>query len=654
VRDRSGSGPALTGLVAALTVVTLELVRFSGPLLDSAFSRGGAAAVAGVAVLTYAAPAPTAALLLVATRRAARPWPAAVLAGTIALGLLRLVVQGLRGEVRVVVGLGAVAVSVAVLVLAVTLGAARSGSGRAPAGAVLSGAAGSTGLQLALGTWDAGWRHTVLGWAVAAALVVLVVLLAVLVALGEATAPGRPTGLWSLGPALALGAMMLANPAFAAAQSGLPLLAAGPLLGLGLLSGAVLVTALPLVSRPSARRWSTGVAAAALLAGTAVALQLSGATPLRSAAVVTALVAAQLGAALLLARSWSPPAADLAPARPVRTVAATAATAGVVGLSTIGPLLLFQLHYDVPLGVPNAVVLVATAASLAWAGSRRAAGADPTVASPSTPGPPGGSWAVLVAGVLVVLGSVVALPGPTARQPAAAVAARYTGRVVSWNLHYGVSPAGGVDLEGVARVIEASDPDVVLLQEVSRGWVQGGGVDTATWLAERLDRTFVFAPAADGRFGNVVLARGPLTDVRVQPLPFGAGPQRRSAVTAVTRLGTRQTAVTSLHLQHRAVNTPTRLAQLETFLAAGTGAPQVVGGDLNATPGSAEVRRLTGVGYVSAVDAVGDRAALTDPSTAPTRRIDWVLGRGIDFTGAEVVTDVVLSDHLPLVVAVAP
>ena len=39
---------------------------------------------------------------------------------------------------------------------------------------------------------------------------------------------------------------------------------------------------------------------------------------------------------------------------------------------------------------------------------------------------------------------------------------------------------------------------------------------TASWLARRLDRTFAFAPAADGRFGNVVLARGPLEESLVE------------------------------------------------------------------------------------------------------------------------------------------
>jgi endonuclease/exonuclease/phosphatase family metal-dependent hydrolase len=637
-RPVDAGSPALIGLVAVLTLLTLELIRFSGPLLDSTYSRGGAPLVALVAVLTYAAPGPAAALLLASTRRAAQPWPVVLLAGSLVLGLLRLIVQGLRGEARVGVGLLTVAVAVAVLVLAVSALAGRPGGGRAMTGAVLTGAAGSVGLQLALGTWDAPWRSTTLGWSVTAAAVASVVLLAALAGRELTAEPGRVRGRWALGPALALTALMLANPAFAAAQSGLPLAVAGPLLALGLLLAAGL--AVHQFDRAVARPRVLAVPAAALVVSTAVALQVAGTTPLRSALVLAALAAAQLSTALLLSRvCWSTAGASRQ---------GTAVTASLVGLTTIVPLLLFQLDYDVRLGFPNALVLVVTAAALAIGGLRGERQTSPNESVQRR----GEGLPLLAALVLAVAGTVVVLSGWLQSQSAQDVT--YTGRVVSWNLHYGVSPDGVVDLEAMARVIEAQDPDVVLLQEVSRGWIQGGGADMATWLSQRLDRSFVFAPAADGRFGNVILARGGMTNVRVQSLPYGAGPQRRSALTAVTQLGSRPTTVTSIHLQNRRQNAPTRIAQLETFLAADARSTEVLGGDLNATPGSTEVELLTGAGYVSAIDVAGDPGVLTAPSTAPTRRIDWVLGRRMSFAQAEVLTDVVLSDHLPLVVVLRP
>ena len=60
-----------------------------------------------------------------------------------------------------------------------------------------------------------------------------------------------------------------------------------------------------------------------------------------------------------------------------------------------------------------------------------------------------------------------------------------------------------------------------------------------------------------------------------------------------------------MHLQHAPGNTPTRLRELQTLLAAlavdaRDGAPVIVGGDLNAGPGRPEPALLSGAGFVSA------------------------------------------------------
>jgi endonuclease/exonuclease/phosphatase (EEP) superfamily protein YafD len=66
------------------------------------------------------------------------------------------------------------------------------------------------------------------------------------------------------------------------------------------------------------------------------------------------------------------------------------------------------------------------------------------------------------------------------------------------------------------------------------------------------------------------------------------------------------------------------------------------------------VQLLQDVGFTSAIDAVGNVRTLTSPSTGPTRRIDWVWGRGVRFRSAVALTGVELSDHLPLVVVLRP
>ena len=638
------AGLPLSGLVAVLTVVTLELVRSSGPLIDTVYSAGGASGATGAAALTYAAPGAVVALLLLVRGRPPRRTARTLLLGAGLLAGLRLLVQALDGGARVVLGLATVAVAVAVLCVAVSALTGRPGGGRAAATAVVAGAAGAVGLQLALGTWDAYWRHSPLGWAVASMTAAALVGLAVLVARQPSTPPTLAGGrLWALGPWLALAVMMLANPAFAAAQAGAPLALAGPLHGLGLLLAAALVRRTPVRPRPV----PVSVASLAALVGLVLAALLRPAgTAFSSVTVLLALLGAQLIAAELLARALTsgPSRTDRAKV-PVEVPLRVAAVAAVVGLATIGPVLVHQLHYTAPLGFPHDLVLAATAVGLGAAALRR-------TGAPPLPAVAGRPVLLGAAGLLLVVGTAVA--AMAARSPMSAADGPPTGRVVSWNLHFGVGRTGGVDLEAIARTIEAHDPDVVLLQEVSRGWVQGGGADMATWLSQRLDRPFVFGAAADGRFGNAVLARSRLADVEVLALPFGAGPQHRSAISVRTQVGGVPVTATSIHLQHRPSNSVTRVGQIQRFLDSAPveagGPARIVGGDLNATPGKPEVQLLIRAGFVSALDTVGDPTALTAPSSAPTRRIDWVFGRGIGFSDAQVLTGVPFSDHLPVVV----
>ena len=53
-------------------------------------------------------------------------------------------------------------------------------------------------------------------------------------------------------------------------------------------------------------------------------------------------------------------------------------------------------------------------------------------------------------------------------------------RVMTYNLHQGFDVNGRHGLEEMAKVIEAEDPDIVALEEVSRGWVANGSVDMLT------------------------------------------------------------------------------------------------------------------------------------------------------------------------------
>lgn len=666
----------LATLVTVLTLVTFELIRSSGPLLDMAFALGVTTA-AGAALVTYLLPGLFAVVLVAASRR--RPVVRAVVVGTVVLAGARLAAQAVDGWARFGVGLATVALALGVLTLAVAALASRAGGGAA-AGAVARGAAGAVGLQLVLGTWDAYWRPGLTGWVVALAVAVTLVWLAR--RLPDDVAPealaARPGRVWALGPVLGLSAMALANPAFAASQTGLPLALAGTVVAVGLLAAAWL-----------AERERLAAAGTALVPAIGVAVVYLLAEP--GALVLVTLVAAQLAVFVQLGRALEPRAGALRRGR-------VAASAALVGVLTVLPILGFQLDYDVPLGFPNALIPVGAALLAGLAGLRRVvapdglgAGAGPS-AGPPVPestaagvvAPAGGearlgaaapgstaadatttgatapgkgrgvvgqAWSGLSGTTsLVVAGALVAWGGALVMHLGDDAAAGADGvvTVVSWNVHYGVTPGGDVDLEALARTIEEQDACVVLLQEVSRGWVQGGGVDMATWLSHRLGLRMEFAPAADRQFGNAILSCTPARDVVVHALPYGAGPQHRSALSADVTAGGVTQRYTTVHLQHRESNTPTRLEQLEALLAADLG---VLGGDLNSEPGWEEIELVLSRGFVSAQDAVGDPAELTSPAHDPRYRIDWVfVPQELAPAMAELtVLDTDASDHRPLV-----
>lgn len=659
-RTVKATGPSLDALlpamtvVALLTAVTLELVRATGPLLQVAFDVSVIAA-AGTALVTYLGAALLGLGLVWVMRRA--DGPTVVLVGVLVLAALRLTAQALTATARVVVGLPTISFSIAVLTIAVAVLAGRDGGGRASAVAVAVGAAFSTGTQLALGTWDAYWRHDWLGWGVTSVVLTWLVGAAELARRDPATAPiCHVRRMWVLGPALSLLVMVMANSAFAASQSSVRLAIAGPVAAFGLLLAG---TAVAVGGRPVGQAGASLPEAMTPMIALAAPVMIAGVFWASGPLVLVLLIGSQLAAFAVVAVTL-----DRGPSLGFATPTMTrdAAAASLVGLGTILPLLVFQLDYDIPLGFPNELVIIATAVVFGAATvvrgqpSSHAAHVVDGGRTQRFVGRP--SLVLLVgAGLVALVGSGLAIGRELTTGPQPDVAIQTAPlRLVSWNLHYGVHPDAGVDLEQIARSIEEQNPSIVTLQEVSRGWVIAGGTDMATWLAQRLDMRVAYTPAADRQFGNVVLTNLPITSITRLALPYGAGPQERSALSVDIALPSGPLRVTSVHLQNKGEDRiPTRLGQIDTLLTAQTDVPVlIIAGDFNAQPGSPEINEMTGAGFFSAQDASGDPLALTGPSINPVKRIDWVFGRGVTFSNTEVLSDALSSDHLPLVVIFTP
>lgn len=619
--------PAATVLVAAVFLVLVELLRAASPLLDLTTSDLGVIGAARLAMLIFAAP-----VLLGPLVGLAGPIRGA--AGLVlVLVLLRLVTQAQDPPTLPVVG-AAAAVGIGALVLVLRL----APTGLAAVTGILLGTVADLAIRAAAGSWDPIHRPGLLPWL----LPVMVGAVAVLALVSVVRAPGdagrRAGRVGAVGPYLALYLMGYGSAPILAGHAGVSLpVASAVLLGTAA-AGMELVRQRRLVGAPSA-----GLVAVLGLAGGFVAGYW-----LAGPAALAGLVVAGLSAAVLLTRALTSPRG-----RGGFTVAGLAA-----GLGYVLPVMVYQVDYDLEFPFDNRLVLVAFAVllGLAGLGSRPAAPVpqpEPPEPEPAEPrsARPAPVTVLAVVALLLPLALVATRPSiPDPDQAGDSV------RLMSWNLMYGRDPVrGDIDLAAIADAVAAVDPDVLVLQEVARGWPIGGGVDVAEWLSRRLRMRYEWAPAASAEFGNALLTRLPYSDVEVDLLPYGQGPMERSYLATTLQLaGGAELRLFATHFQHRTENTPTRLAQTETLLAAWDGAPRtVIAGDFNFWPSWPEADEWEAAGFVSAQDVTGHGAEFTVPSHDPDNRVDWIFGTpDLTFSDFAILDQVTASDHLPLVVTV--
>lgn len=628
------TGAAITIVLTCVVVLAVELIKFTGPQFDLLMSRSGVMVAAVTALATFALP-----IVITGVLTRGKIAGSAVWLSVLTLAALRIVTQFATGDLRLWISLlsAACAVSSVVIVSAV----ASRFSSLLVARSIILGFAISMAISLTLSTFEPLWRDDLF------ALGITAILLGVMLGVGwllRAMPRAQYTrGLWALGPVLMLGIMVFANPAFVASQANVPLWVAGAsmLLMLALSTAATRSVTPPL--------WFHAVIVFLGL----LTIYLVPSWPQPSGILISIVVV--LASALVGASSVALLVIVLERSQLRTSWAALAGASGAAGLLLVVPILLFQLDYDVPLPFDNAFVIIAAglvlvAAAVKAARYERISGVLPTELSPQFTS----HASRFTQRAALVLGAVGLAAGTAVVSPlgegANEVANPDEVSVLNWNLHYGVSLAGTLEWDKVVNVIETSNADVVALQEVSRGWFLGGGGDMLTYLTNKLDMNVAFVGAADLQFGNALLWKSGIdaSDVQRTALEYGEGPQARSAISAQFSNADNTVTLTSVHLQHRDTNTPTRLSQLEDLFTDVTDRqPWVIAGDFNAEPGWPEIQYMQERGFESAIDVAGDPNALTFPSTFPQQRIDWIFTSGITSTRAEVLESDA-SDHLPI------
>jgi endonuclease/exonuclease/phosphatase family metal-dependent hydrolase len=516
--------------------------------------------------------------------------------------------------------------------------AALAAHARSPAAVrlgVLIGVSASTAMHALFGTVDLAWRSG--GFALAASAVLAGALVVAAVRARASLEGARPDApawpWWMLGPSLLLFGVLVAPPGRIAVAVGWSdarvAVTAVVLAGLPVL-GAV-------VSRRFSPRVSTPTGAAMVLVGTAGALRAG------SLAAVGAQVLLALGIGICVGTMAT--TSSSSPRRRAAAGAGALVTLAVVGFAYYAP-------YDLPLPYPPRAALLLAAASLAAASLAVAIShaAEPIRERGVT------SRAFVVIAAVTATAVLAALLTP--RTDLVTVAPDHDGtpiRVVLYNIRMGFDPDGALSIEALADTIADLQPDVVVLNEVDRGWLTTGGRDTLRIVRRRLGMPYQFGPAADEVWGNAVLSRFPVSDVRVERLSRGRDAMARSQLTVLIEIAPDVSiAVVGTHLSHVDVQGDTRLPQARTVAAnvarlRDRGVPVILAGDLNAEPGSAELAT-----FGELVRSALDEGLPTYPAWAPTAQIDHVLVSD----DLQVVSAARIgrrhSDHLGLVVDVLP
>ena len=226
-------------------------------------------------------------------------------------------------------------------------------------------------------------------------------------------------------------------------------------------------------------------------------------------------------------------------------------------------------------------------------------------------------------------------------------------RVMSYNLHQGFDTHGRHSVNELAEVIEAEQPDIVALQEVSRGWVINGSVDVLVWLSQRLGMDYVWGPATDSVWGNAVISRFPIKEFRNHEMPNNDTLRfDRGFVTLEVDLGRGETLdVIATHFHAGDADSAIRVPQARAVIEAiASGRPTVVLGDLNGPPHAPEIQMLTSAGLSDAFVSSGAAGGgYTFPADTPSKRIDYIWSssdlKARDFS----LPDSLASDHLAVV-----
>lgn len=311
---------------------------------------------------------------------------------------------------------------------------------------------------------------------------------------------------------------------------------------------------------------------------------------------------------------------------------------------------LYYVSFLVPVPIPRAALAPAAGIGLTLC-ALVAAGQRPLKRAPQPLNWKSIRWSALLMILPVSILILEVLP-----RPKPILETGFPVRVMTYNIHGAYGLDGRQNVEAIAQVIEGADTDVVVLQEIERGWLLDGNTDLLALLSRRLNMPYtVMDTPTDPIAGNAILSRYPIVANGQGSLPRLDTLVGRGYAWAQIDLGAgEELRVFVTHLHHEPERNDVRIEQVSALLQAlGKQPYTILAGDLNAVPGSPEIQMILDTGFVDAWAEAGHGDVNTSVGSQPNWRIDWIVHTP-DLIARDVeVIESRASDHSAVVATIA-
>lgn len=257
---------------------------------------------------------------------------------------------------------------------------------------------------------------------------------------------------------------------------------------------------------------------------------------------------------------------------------------------------------------------------------------------------------ILTGIALTVLVSTLFLP-LRYKSPPATVDFPKNLKIMTYNIHQSFDAEYVVNLEKIVKVIKGHNADIICLQEVNRGQVVTGMIDSLALIKEKLNYHLAFGSNhADGQYGNAVLSRYPITKIKNHTFKNNIYETRGVLQTEISCNGT-PLSIFVTHLDFLPDGAIRALQVKEILSLWGEKPHTIICGDFNAEPKSRELQPMYTAGLKEASRETRKEESFTFHKSRDEKpaHIDYFYFTDDLLLEAFTIDETRASDHKPLV-----